>query len=246
MPAAIASRRIVYFTTWKCASTFVARFLRRLGEETDIPVYGPNSKGAFHVNAQDLKAHAFWREGEFICGPIRRASLAPDDLPFDRMATLIHLRDPRDVLVSRYYYELYSKSDKEASKLSKEKIEHWEEQGVDAFVLAQSAWYESIYNEYLAFADRHAIPIYTYEELVTQPRTFLARVCERIGLDAETATRLIDQFADDFTPNGEQLGQHKRRITPGDHRDKLRQETIDELSRRFGAYFEAVPLTVPA
>lgn len=246
MPAAIASQRIAYFTTWKCASTFVARFLRRLGAETGLPFYGPNAKGAFHINAQDLKAHPFWQEERYICGPIRRASMAPDDLAMDRMTAIIHLRDPRDVLCSRYYYELYSKSDKEASKLSKEKIAHWEAEGVDAFVLAQSAWYEDIYNEYLAFAARHAVPIYTYEELVTAPKVFLGRVCERIGLDTDTAAALVNEFAGDFTPSGERLGEHKRRITPGDHRDKLRQETIDELSRRFEAYFRTVPASIPA
>ncbi|RAH98834.1 hypothetical protein DLJ53_24680 [Acuticoccus sediminis] len=237
--------RVVYFTTWKCASTFLLRLCTDIARHRGVPLYTAGVKEG-RIKTADMAAHPFWQEKAFVAGPVRRRIFAPADFPFDRVGTIIHLRDPRDVLVSLYFHKLYSMRDTMPGRIGPEEVRAWEERGIDDFVLSHIHQYLAVYDEYLDLSRTYQVPILTYEELVTSTATYLAKVGAHLGLEDDFVATLVERHTKAFAPREESADQHIRKITPGDHREKLQESTIRALTERFGAYFDAVPQFEPA
>ena len=116
--------------------------------------------------------------------------------------------------------------------------------GVDEYVITQSTqstWpldekYASLVNYDFDSATETVVK---YEQMVTDFPRWCAQVVAALGVrfPKMLSARLAWRYRNEFKTAGEKM-QHKRRITPGDFRDKLKPETIKILNKRFEAVLE--------
>ena len=74
-----------------------------------------------------------------------------------------------------------------------------------------------------------------YEEMTNDFASWLRKVIVPFGiLSAEnTIGDLADKYKNAFTVDHEDVRAHKRKITPGDYKEKLKSETIKKLNTMY-------------
>jgi hypothetical protein len=153
---------------------------------------------------------------------------------------ILLIRDPRDMIVSHYFSqkishdlppgELGAKLKAIRSSLNRKTI--------DQYALESAAGVRRKYAQYQQAVFDSNLKLYRYEDVIFSKRKWLASVLEFVGIDMpmEAINRIADR--QDFRPKVEDPGRHIRRVTPGDHRNKLQQETILELNQVFAEVLE--------
>ena len=175
----------------------------------------------------------------------------------DRANLLLHLRDPRDVLTSMFFsYTLMHQGQVPANTGIRRQVA---EAGIDRYVLDMSSdaflRYEGDYGtggsykqhignvleryeRYLreVVGQPNAVIVF-YEEMVTDFPNWLRKVVARFELDntEETFRFVLSRHEEAVKPGTENPWLHKRKVTPGDYKEKLQPETIAELNRRFAS-----------
>ena len=97
--------------------------------------------------------------------------------------------------------------------------------------LAKLNFYRNNLNFDLALTER-------YEDIFYDKEGFLRRIFEHFGLQVED--EVFERVArdNDIRPEKEDVSQHIRKGAPGDHREKLRPETIQSLNQTFSDIFD--------
>ncbi|NJC88976.1 MAG: sulfotransferase domain-containing protein [Desulfuromonas sp.] len=154
----------------------------------------------------------------------------------ERQSVLL-VRDPRDALVSAYY----SFGGKHASHRLPDKnkeafvarLEANEDLDIDTYVLRSAKNHLNKLLAYQSSLDFDRVLLRRYEEIYFNKRKFLGEIFDHFGLDVPT--EILDQVAarNDVRPAEEDPTKHIRKGTPGDHREKLRPETIAKLNALF-------------
>ena len=110
---------------------------------------------------------------------------------------------------------------------------------VDEYVLEQSvksSW--PLEEKFRPLIEREPNPeletIVTYEEMVTDFANWVEKVLPpfNVRFPKLAALKLAWHYRNEFKTASEAMT-HKRRITPGDHREKLQPKTIEHLNQRF-------------
>lgn len=253
-------RNVIVFTTHKAGSMVLHRVLRDICEINNIAYYSPNQCGAETLpydrifSGEDFIAQ---RNGCF--GPIRffvpSAALQSANI-------LVHLRDPRDVLTSMFFsYCFMHPGEIEANTGYRKKVA---EAGIDEFVLGMSdenfTRYQGEYgtgfqynrhignirDRYLTYlrevVSRPNAVVLSYEEMVLDFGSWLRKFLAVFELaDADRTYGFVSRrHAETVKPTDEDIWSHKRKVTPGDYKDKLRPETISKLNLRFSEVLDAL------
>jgi len=169
---------------------------------------------------------------------------------------ILHLRDPRDVLTSMFYSYCYMHAGEiEANSGYRKEVA---EAGIDQFVLDMAGpkfdsyrgdyGIGSRYKQYVGnvreryrqyfeqLADRPNTVVVSYEEMVLDFERWLEKVVRAFNLEEPALT--VAAVGERHSPSvcsaeKEDIWSHKRKVTPGDHREKLKPDTICELNRIF-------------
>ena len=216
--------------------------------------YSPNG-GDVLLPIRDLAErpdHWFTQPGCF--GPLRIY------IPVARMEDariLLHLRDPRDVLVSMFFSYCYSHAGEIAGATGYRG--DVAERGIDEFVWRMATadgvavtgdygtgshlWdiagnvrqrYESYVSNIL---DQPNTVFVRYEDMVSDPVTWLRTVAGVFGFD-EQGQEQFEQIAKSLRLHSkvdhEDHWAHKRQVAAGDFKQKLKPETIGRLNDAFG------------
>jgi hypothetical protein len=82
--------------------------------------------------------------------------------------------------------------------------------------------------------------VVSYEEMVLAFPSWLEKVVSAFDLSDPEETRavVIARHANSVAAGEEDAWSHKRKVTPGDHREKLQSETIRELDRIFATILD--------
>lgn len=153
-----------------------------------------------------------------------------------KMKLIIQVRDPRDCLTSAYFsFKASHIPPEDPAKLAEfmERREKLQNTDIDQYVLSEVHSYITRMNVLKdLIADHDDALVLTYEEMVTDTDSWLAKVSDFIEqpLTDDLLSRLGETI--NFTVNKEDVSQHKRQVTPGDHKRKLKPETIAEMSDR--------------
>jgi len=182
---------------------------------------------------------------------------------------VLHLRDPRDVLTSMFYsYCFMHRGPVPANTGIRKEVA---DAGIDEFVLGMSSdefvryegdygtggnykkeignmveRYERYLREVVA---RPNATLLSYEEMVLDFPSWLRQVVAGFKLENNEETYRVVAFerrAETEKPALENVWSHKRKVTPGDYKEKLKAETIAELNRRFASVLEALGYTSEA
>jgi hypothetical protein len=233
----------VLFTVHKAASVYVARLLKRLAADSGLSVIdfagyrfkgGRMQPGIFDPGEL---ARKIYRPQGHLYGPFRTFNPAIPDL--DRFRIVLNLRDPRDVLVSAYFSMAYSHyvPDRENPDAAKRILADREaalQADIDPWVLENASSVGAIFADYSRnLLGRPNVFLAKYEKLVTDFDGWLQEVTA--FLDLQPSAALLDELRRGAVFDVEEdVNRHKRQVTPGDHKRKLKPETIAQLNAILG------------
>ena len=231
---------VLFFSYYRCGSMFLSRALRDLAgangfQHLDYDSYFAkvNQDESARLFRRDFLEKAFHPHGLYF-GTLRRAYPIPDQ---EKYRSVVLLRDPRDCLVSHYYSIRESHTLNNFDNLRARKEARALE--VDEWVLQHAEEYR---RDFLDFHHRllgtPGVLFLPYEEMVTAFPDFIRKVVEHTGMNRDQATvdRIIAEA--DFSVAGESILSHKRSVKPGNHRKKLKPETVKQLNEALAEVLE--------
>lgn len=260
-----ASRKVVAFTTHKAGSMVLHRVLKDVCELNRIPYYSPNVQRSPLPFERMFAGYDFMAKKEGCFGPIR--FFVPSEA-FAQMRIILHLRDPRDVVVSMFYSYCYMHAGEIERHTGYRKAVA--EAGIDRFVLdmVSKRFYDyrgdygigsrykkhvgtvlDRYQRYLEeLLDRPNTTLVSYEEMVLAFPSWLQKIISAFDLPhaEETSAVVLTRHANSVAAGEEDVWAHKRKVTPGDHREKLKAGTIRQLNEIFAPTLERLGYFSPA
>lgn len=253
------AKDIIVFTLHKSASMFIHRQCQLLCQLCHIPLHSPNSESGALTARALLTDPDLWRSRHGCFAPIRFFVDVPH---LDDYEVILHLRDPRDVLVSMFYSYCFIHSGELAGNSGYRR--DVATRGIDEFVLAKaserSAGYRGDYGtgghvedlignvpmRYRHYLDRllgrDNVRLLKYEQMVTDYRSWLGQFIQPFPIENRAAlieelARLAPTF---FPSRSHDVMTHVRHVAPGDHKLKLQPATIDRLNTIFADTLDAL------
>jgi hypothetical protein len=252
-------RDIVVFTLHKSASMFIHRQCELLSHMAGIAYHSPNRPGSGLDARRLLTDRSLWRERHGCFAPLRFFVDIPQ---VDDYNILLHLRDPRDVLVSMFFsYCFIHAGEIEANTGYRREVA---ERGIDAFVLDKvsetcnalrgdygtGGHVEDLIGNlparYAVYLDRLLgkpnVILVKYEDMVTDYGGWLKRFIAPFPLADKPAVieQLVSRSANFFPARRTDVMTHVRHVTPGDYKAKLQPATIERLDEVFARVLAAL------
>jgi len=231
---------VALFTLHKVASTFTNELLGYLNNEHLHLRRMDWDKYVFNKVPQDSSGYLAARTQKLFkssgyCYGAFRAALPITNL--HRYRVLLILRDPRDILTSFYFSEAHS----HAPPLNKNRLQEFEARRaevlsmtIDEYVLDRAGHLASKLDDYMAMSQEHGIEPLTYEQMMSDWKGFMDRVGEILEFDIPEHDRLTLRIRGQIgIEHSGDVNNHRRRGTPGDHREKLQPATVAKLTSQF-------------
>jgi hypothetical protein len=162
--------------------------------------------------------------------------------PYAADRTIVLVRDPRDMLTSLYFSLARSHRPPgaavggiggELAAKFQETREEVNRQGIDAFALENA---EVVAGQFGRIRKKlSTIPhrLYRYEDIIFDKMAWARDMLGWLRLDLASAVIEEAVARNDVRPEVEDADQHIRKVSPGDHVEKLKADTIAELNARF-------------
>lgn len=216
----------------KSATMFLFKFFRHLAQKQHFAFYSENNE------VPDAEGPQIGVPGNFCRCPLRTFETQSYQRGEDTMQhRIFQIRDPRDILVSEYFSVAWIHPT-EGSELEQRR-QALQQMPIDEYVLKQSersAWpLEEKFRPLLnCELDAKRETIVTYEQMVTDFPRWVELVLPHFGVRFPklSAIKLAWRYRNEFKTAVESMT-HKRRIVPGDFRDKLQASTVAKLNERF-------------
>ena len=153
----------------------------------------------------------------------------------ERRSVLL-LRDPRDALVSAFFSyggQLTHVLPKHAPEKFLQRFEEKRQVDIDAYCLGNAKGLLQKLDTYRRVLSAPNNREFRYETVFFDKRAFLEGVFEHFGISIDPS--IIQEVAEkhDVRPVTEDRTKHIRKGYPGDHREKLKPETIERLNEIF-------------
>jgi hypothetical protein len=253
------TRDIVVFTLHKSASMFIHRQCELLCGLAGIAYHSPNVPGSGLDARRLLTDREVWETRHGCFAPLRFFVEIPR---LESYEIILHLRDPRDVLVSMFYSYCFIHTGPVAANTGYRRDAA--DQGIDAFVLAQATTgalhYPGDYgtgghvqdlvgplpDRYRVYLDRLLdkpnVRLVKYEQMVGNYRNWLTDFITPFPLQdrQQVIEQLVAQSATFFPKRSGDALSHVRHVTPGDYKTKLRPATIRRLDEIFADVLDAL------
>ncbi|WP_425410201.1 hypothetical protein [Hyphococcus sp.] len=221
--------RIVVFTVHKAASLGVYDVMRRVAMLEKWPLYSANLQNANLIEPVRARDREFYQQLEGkkgLVGPVRMpVALDAETIKNDRF--ILHLRDPRDVLVSMFYSFSFSHPGVDESLREERR-----QMGVNKFALENSAQLKRKYELYI----RDVLPLprttfLKYETFVRNRPEWMRAFLTALELNPKSwRYRLMGWRNPAAKVREENIHAHIRKAAPGDYLEKLTDETRAALN----------------
>lgn len=235
-------RSIIFYTTHKCASTFVQRLFEIISKnaEYELVDYAGTIWGAGDRLKKIESPYELFLERAYsdlyslhgrIYGPQREYLDFPGRNKFKH---IFFLRDPRDVLVSAYYSFAFTHTKPLRSRdrdIFLQQRTQIQEQEIDAYVLEQAEeWIVPFYQNYQQLRDTADDYLYVkYALFINDTAEFINKISDFCALNpSEKEIRFLMREASPVQIREKMT--HKRSGKTGQYLDKLRPETIEKLN----------------
>lgn len=231
------NQSILFFTVHRCASRYVTNILKKFAQDSDVT----------HI---DIEGY-FWRGGKLCTSPQKiyekfgyiyspfygmdKEELTMPIPNLDDFKIILMLRDPRDVLTSYYFHHAFDPYHNPAQQeyiiaRSMEAVS----KSIDEWVLEKTAVFLERYKTYCEkLKNKPNVLFLKYEDMVKDFNQWLYNLRKFTGLNLkkETVESIIKKA--NFSVDKENVKVHKRQVTPGDHKRKLKKETINILNSQY-------------
>lgn len=224
---------VIFFTVQKSASTFIKKTVAALigKDKVDhirLTAYlNPKKQEKYYNDPAFMKK--VLKEKGFFYGAFKAPYPFPD---LQKFKVLLVLRDPRDVLTSSYFSTLFNHPLTATDMINKRK--KFADYTIDKYVLELAPELQLRYKQYCDnFIGVETVLFLKYEDMVSDFKSFLEKIA--YYLDLEDRQNKIEELvqANSFKVKKEDKKSFVRNITPGDHKNKLKPETISKLNELF-------------
>jgi len=236
---------VIHYSVNKAATQYTKHIMLRCGEENELlPVrmsdyaWFKEFPYLFRLSTDEVKPYLqLFRPHGFLYTVF--GGLIEGVPNIQDYRTVVMIRDPRDVLVSGYYS--YSKS--HAMPQSPTKAAEFRafrakiiDQGIDDYVIEMSENNRWRMQQYIDL--RRSCPtvcILKYEDMIADFPTWLDKLLTHCQWQISPTLRdqLINEAAQAGSKKPEDKTNHRRQVTPGDHKRKLQDKTIEHLNEYF-------------
>ena len=147
---------------------------------------------------------------------------------------ILLVRDPRDAIVSSYYSFIHSHTVPISGSLRDRIIDdrlQFSDMTIEDFALKQVDTVRNSFNLYhQALTRNHLLKIYRYEDIIFEKFNWIVDMLAflEISLDHHLIKEIVEKH--DIVPVSEDKSNHIRKVTPGDHLEKLSPECIVQLN----------------
>ena len=236
---------IIHMGLNRSASQWIKSVLRRVSE-TEGLVHVRWNEMAFdssypfldHLESVEEYQHIFKPRG-YLYSAFGGYPVGIPELP--RYKVILAVRDPRDILVSRYYSRAFSHrlpfegSDKRDSVLQERKQAR--RQSVDEFVLETSDELQETYTIYLdeLLDDHPDVHVARYEDMTADVNTWMKSILDYVKISPPQSIKeeILGEARSVRNKKEEDVDSHIRKGEPGDYRHKLSSSTISKLNKKF-------------
>jgi hypothetical protein len=234
----------------KCGSTMlnqICRALANLNSVNFVDVAGTFFQHNIAVGGwvRNESVRKLLRSGNVYAGFRNMPWCLQDTTPFINARKIFLVRDPRDALVSEYFSNAYSHQipdakDDYAGARGQLLVQRKKalESPIDAYVRERARLMLRTFLEYRSiYEDPSALKL-KYENIVFDKRGMISDIVAYLKWTcAEPAVaKILDRF--DVRPEVEDQTSFIRKVTPGDHKEKLSAETISFLNRELAEALE--------
>ncbi|PZD75243.1 hypothetical protein C1752_00338 [Acaryochloris thomasi RCC1774] len=228
---------IIVHALHKSASMFLYRLFQDLSKEKGISFYSANNKPS---DREEVSADM---DDSFCLCPERNFNI--NEYEFNRLNKTIHIlqvRDPRDILVSQYFSFGWIHNLKPSDEKTEREL--IQSMSIDEYVLQATtdSTFHNLLERYTPILEiaRSKNPdtiIVKYEDMVTNFNRWLPSIIDVFNFNPIQSKILLTKYLfkhrNSFNPPKTEKQAHKRKITPGDHKNKLKPETIEKLNEMF-------------
>ncbi|MBS1729185.1 MAG: sulfotransferase domain-containing protein [Bacteroidetes bacterium] len=224
---------VIFFTVNKSASTFIKKTVASLigkdnASHIRLTAYlSPEKREKYFNNPVFMKK--VFKEKGFFYGSF----MSPYPFPnLEKFKVLLVLRDPRDVLTSNYFSTLFNHPLTANDMIEKRK--KYADYTIDQYVLEFA---DDLHERYKGYCDKllhkENVLFLKYEDMVADFKSWLQKLVAYLEL--KDKDKKIDELveATKFRVEKENKKSFVRNITPGDHKNKLKPETIAKLNDLF-------------
>lgn len=237
-------RSIIHMGLNRSASQWVKSVLRRVTASVNM-VHVRWNEMAFHSDYPYLDQLTEVEEYAHIFRPKGYLYSAfggyPVGIPnIEKYRVILVVRDPRDVLVSRYYSKAISHSPPPKGSDKRDKFmrdrDRAQSMTIDQFVIEKSKKLRHTLDQYIngLLNDHPQVHIARYEEMTADVEQWLVDLLTYADLSPpEELIQEIIQEAEAVKAKKENPSDHVRKGRPGDYREKLNPDTVEKLDDTF-------------
>lgn len=231
------------FGVWKSGSTLLNQVLIYLAQRNDANwVSIPDDMFLRNIDfAGDYSSYIPERliQPGNVYGGFRSFPRSLTALPtFREGRKVLMVRDPRDALVSQYFS--FSKShyipdggEGEGPRRDLKRVRKvLETMPIDEFVIQQAAGMNEAMMSYRPILSDQQLLVLRYEDIIFNKSELLTILCDHFGWHLNDQDRCDILHHVDIRPGKEDASKFIRKVTPGDHIDKLKPETIEAVNRQ--------------
>lgn len=183
-----------------------------------------------------------------VYGGFRNMPFAMIESPyFKQSRKLLMVRDPRDALVSEYFSNAYSHSLPTSGSARDQMIALREsalQTNMESYIIRRAKDLKETLAEYAQVLKTYPMTIIKYEDFILDKKALIAKICDTFKW--QVSSLQVSQILGwaDVVPDEERPMQFIRRVTPGDHREKLSQKTIRILDEQLSEEMTALGYNV--
>lgn len=155
--------------------------------------------------------------------------------------SVVLVRDPRDMLVSHYFSVTKSHPKPKGGGEVQEQLESDRLKAslrtIDEHCITTSEWYGRVFEQMSPLFENPMAKVFRYEDVIFQKRRWVREIAAHFDwphLDGTALNRIADKH--DVRPINEDASKHVRSVVPGDHRQKLKPQTIHLLDQKFESF----------
>jgi hypothetical protein len=234
------SPSVIFFSCHKSGSSIGLKYLKKLANENNLKHINydaclsslePNKRLLF-TNA-DFLDRAFVST-QYFFGCFRTYRNIPQ---IGKYKVILLLRDPRDVLVSHYYNVKNIKKIRQKKGLKER--ERVKKMSLDDYVLETYPRFKKVYEDYIQnLLGKENVYSTKFEDLLADSAGWLKAASEHCNL--KCSEDLLQNISTGITSNLKVENKHKhhRKASPGEFKQKLKEETIQKLNAEFKVILE--------
>lgn len=152
------------------------------------------------------------------------------DFSTGKNKVVLLVRDPRDMVVSRYYSMAKSHVIPKGVEFLKKNREKAKLMSIDDFAIQHIKTYVAQQKKYARALEESTQKVYRYEDVIYEKENWLSDILKYLEIDRNPSLirSVVKKF--DVIPKAENEDLHIRQVHPGNYKKKLKPETIEQIS----------------